>query len=121
MTNTDAIQVTCKVLTKAGSEKVKNYEGGATGKYTVQQIEITEEGPLFGMVIPGSRTTLNKAGDVSKPLEVGSDAVAYLRQSINPKNGQPIVFADLSSGRMSTDTKDVVNALMAFTTSKQAG
>lgn len=107
------VQVNCIILTCSDNIKVKNLGGGLNGKYVYQQIKITTEGPLFGMILPATRTLLNKKQEVSEPLEIGAKAVVYLREA-HKEDGTPIVFGDLGSGLSSTDNVDIVNAMQAF-------
>jgi len=116
---TKATQISCIIVSCFDEVKVKNYSDGSQGKHVTQQIKVTTEGPMKGMILPASRTTLNKKGEVSDPLAIGSKATAYLRKAKKP-DGSPIVFADLGSGIPSTDVNAVINAMEAMMNASQA-
>ena len=114
-----AIQVNCRILSLGKEEKQKNYADGSTGLHVWQQIQITEDGPMKDMIIPASRTTLNKEGVTAEVIPVGKECVVYLREAVD-KDGVVRMFGDLGSGLQSTDTAAALSAFQQLKNMKQA-
>ena len=108
----DAVRVQCTVVS-VGNGDVKTIK--TTGRqYVWQQIQLSVPGsPLDGMVLPGSKTILSAEGVKTTVLPIGEACFAYLRSEISTKTGQPIVFANISTGVAGSEQKDVVAALLA--------
>ena len=89
----------------------KTFDNGNIGKYNLHNVQILD-GPLKGIIVPGTQTIVNKMGKTKELVGVGQEVIVFHRAE--PKvDGKGLKhFFEISTGEMSA-SDDEITALLA--------